>query len=266
MLPNHGTKYHGDVVDSKSTRDTDGDGLPDGSYQYDEARNQFIRTGDAVPLQRFRGMKMPKGVVADTLHPSDDNVDEDDGGRWLEKPVVFSTPDENVAMTYAFPDPRWSPDREGQIYDLTLTPTEVTDLGHCEDSEQTRLATALGFDVVDCPDFTSQPETVSFHTNQVKIDQVNRVNATLDARDIAVSALPAKSSGGNPYSYLDGLERGERLFPNRDSEAVADAVQVYKSHQSRAPQDTALDRTLEYRGLSQEPSYAPRSGRGKMRY
>ena len=267
MLPQHDTKDHGDVVDNESTLDTDGDGLADGNYRYNEARNQFIRTGEVAPLQRFRGMEMPGGVVADTFRPSNDDVGEGyEEGRWLEKPVVFSTPDENVAMTYAFADPRWKPDQEGQIYDVTLAPTEVVDLKDCEDFKQTRRAAALGFDVVDCPDFSVQPETVSFHTDQIKIDRVSRVDATMNPHDIIASEVPAKSSGGNPYSYFDGLERGEQLFPNRDSEAVADAVQTYKDHQSRAPKGAAPDRTLEYKGIPQEPSYAPRGGRGRMKY
>ena len=196
--------------------DSDKDGLLDGTYIYNYDTKRFIRSSDEVPsLKRFRGIRLPEDKVLNAFTTSYDPVDDDiiEGGRWENREGVFSSHDERVAMSYGYPHTVFDDGSglQGQVYDITINPTEYVDLGDCEEHNETVEASRLGFDAVDCPEFTAQPETIAFHPEQITIDRVNviegdNINYTLSGREIV-------ERGNNPYEYSKGVYRGKQLYP-----------------------------------------------------
>ena len=75
----------------------------------------------------------------------------------------------------------------------------------------------------------------------------------------------ASQSNLSPSLSLDGVPAAPRSV-----DTLRDEVNQYKDAQDRERDADRIcrerDRSMEYQGVPQEPSYAPRGGRGRMRY
>ena len=157
--------------------DADKDGLGSGLYVYRDTDKSFVRIGDAEPLERYHGTAQKTGEIIRKLEPKPGHMTSKNRREIGVTPAVYSTTDLKAALeTYGYPaaDPEESKYFEGQLYEITVKPDEIADLGDCQNREAARDAIVKGFDVIECPFFWEQPETITFNPDVIQIDAVYR--------------------------------------------------------------------------------------------
>ena len=145
-----------------------------GTYQYQDGN--AVRVGDRKTLHRYHGTARPVGTTLERFDT-------------LVHGPLYTAPDPMVAMEYTDADDGGLitvplPGEEGmakeaQLYVLTLTPRVILDGGDCPTNDRHILeetANNIGADVIECPDFGEQPETVVLNPNIISIDNVYRVD------------------------------------------------------------------------------------------
>ena len=215
------------------TPDTDGDGLLDGLYGVGPDGTP-VWIGPVQPMRRFRGMKMPPGQAIESFEPVHSSGPHG-ALQWDGKKAVYSSEDEGVAVRYAHMKPGVS--KVGQIYDITLHPTEAAVFtGGCDDLEVSRPTARGGFDVVDCHHSWLQPETLSFHPEQIEVNTV---------RELIPSELPHSDSierdNGSIYESARA-NYGDTIYVRPDIDNVAAAVNEYKLVRDAMAGKPVLDR------------------------
>ena len=158
-------------------------------------------------------------------------------------------------------------DWERNIYEVVITPNETVNLGKCKDDEIAKQAIIQGFDVIECPDFWEQPETIVFDPKKVEVEATYPVSLHQDRNAPLVDA-----------QYNTGNEKLDRLIQSGDvglpaipirgrrmdkvKEAIADmeaakGTDRYKSQSSPT-------KSAEYRTTAQKnPSFVTPKKRGR---
>ena len=138
----------------------DGDNLPSGRYAVGDD-GQLQRTGETEPLDRYHGTPLGDPISDFRASPA---RDDGEGSRKAlnELPAVYTTGNEGIAEQYAYGASVNAPTGQAdpRLYDLVLVPNEIVEAGDCTDDETVDAASRLGADVLECPDFGEQPETV----------------------------------------------------------------------------------------------------------
>ena len=165
----------------------DGDSLSTGKYRITEDGN-LRKTGPTKPLDLYHGTPQPVGrsISEFRLKKSKD----EDRPAVANLPAVYGTGDLNAATLYAHglsADFNVGPRYEPQVYHLTMTPSEIVNLGDCEDGRAVNFAARLGADVIDCPQYDEQPESLATRADIVHIRRA--VNSDTGAK------VPIKPSG-----------------------------------------------------------------------
>ena len=185
----------------KTMKKDDGDALPSGSYTLVDG--DLERSGPTERLDRYHGSTRPSGTSI-----SDFKLKRfpDEGRKALgQLPAVYTTDDRQAAYMYAqgmsmdFDTPEGS---EHQLYHLTVTPSEVVDLGTCENDKAVRRMAKLGADVIDCPDYHEQPESVVLKPNIVHVRKAVNVDT---GRSIPIK--PFKAAAVNRRKGRGGREQ-----------------------------------------------------------
>ena len=141
----------------------DGDDLPSGKFKLNKD-GHLTRTGDvkAIP-NRYHGTsaKSDDNVIADfkpyPLRGTGSFVPR----KALDKtPAVYATSDKDAAEEYALGITKEAKGKEPHLYNLVAVPSETVDLGDCQDVSVMKDTIARGADVIECPDYWEQPETV----------------------------------------------------------------------------------------------------------
>ena len=157
---------------SKRINKDDGDDLASGRYI--EKDGELVRAGKTKVLNRYHGTPQSDGNVISKFKLKPTGFE---GRKALNSlPTLYTTRDRSVAEHYAYGASANTPDDTGnkqhQVYSLGLTPSEIVDLGDCENNKNVRKAHRLGADVIECDDFEEVPETVVFNDNIVYIKDV----------------------------------------------------------------------------------------------
>ena len=184
---------------SRAMTGDDGDGLPSGRYEVG-ADGNLHRIGDTELLDRYHGS--PQLDVISDFRASPAGHTEG-GRRGLNAlPAVYTTEGIGVAEQYAYGasvNAVASRAKDPHLYSLALTPSEIVELGECEDDATVRLAASLGADVLECPDFGEQPETVVLDDRIVHVREATNLDtgATLPVRpkSRAKKMVPIESPG-----------------------------------------------------------------------
>ena len=275
-----------------------------GMYRYDRDADDFVRVGDPEPLRRYHGTSTQvEGDVYDRLQVSPANWDSENRVSVGVMPAVYTTNKADAALTYAHSG--GDDGDTGYLYVVDIHANSVADLKDCQDEDVARRAIEAGFDVVECPDFWEQPETIVFDENQVQIravyptmyddpyddpdydpDEDDTVYEGRDDDDREVKDLVFYGSLMNPVYRDDGPPRlppapqqpaqpaqpaqpPPELSRERGMESISRAVGEYQSSREEATAqgpDIGLSREAEYRGAPKQPTYRARGGRGSMRY
>ena len=206
----------------KSKPDSDGDGLPDGNYTIRDGVP--VRIGDVPELKRYRGVR--NGLESDLDSPLGEHVDSD-VVRFNGRPGIYTTTDPNVALTSGAPE---DSDDTGMLYEVTLTPTELLNVPEdCNDFEKTRLAEEHGFDALDCPTSSPHPETISFHPDQIEVDETTRLDAIQES---ITTADDNNQHFGEDYSRV---KQAADEYRNKSDNAAKDFAKSFTDKSTRIP-------------------------------
>ena len=135
-----------------------------GTYRYQDG--EVVRVGDTKIMHRYHGSAKPIGTV----------IKKFDTTKFGS---IYTAVDPMVAIEYtdtsgwlvSTPAPgEEGLDREPQLYVLTLTPDVIFDGGDCSEEEGLDVAADIGADVIECPDYWEQPETIVTNSNVISID------------------------------------------------------------------------------------------------
>ncbi len=150
----------------------DGDDLRTGRYK--KINGKLVRVGDTKVLNRYHGTPQPSGTYISEFKLKPTKFKGRDALNSL--PTLYTTIDKNIAVQYAYGASANAPDDAGvmqhQVYNLSLTPSEIIDLRNCENDYDIRHAHKLGADVIECSDFEEVPETVVFNNRIIRIKSV----------------------------------------------------------------------------------------------
>ena len=240
-----------------------GQGLPSGKYEFVDDR--FVRVGDAEELYRYHGTVVPEGTVIEKFKPRPANFDSENRPAIGNASAIYSSADIDSALRYAegFNNPN---EGQGQLYTLRIKPNLVADLSRCQDDFAAQEAIEAGFDVIECPQFWEQPETIVFNPDRIQVEAVYPIQATKDTRtypggtgDTAIDAL-LQEGYLTPALYRSGEGRRK---------ALEGAVAEYERSNGNGGGVSGRgmsDKSMEYRGMPKEATYRARRGRGSMRY
>ena len=287
--------------DIAGTREKTTGGLEPGTYRYEDG--EFVRVGDAGILRRYHGTLVDSDdEIIDRFVPSPGHQGSENRPSIGVTPAVYTTSDPVAAVNYGR-GYNWSPGQGefGQFYVVDIHADTVADLRNCQDDAVARKAIEMGFDVIECPDFWEQPETIAFDPDRIEIKTVYSIvddaeefydddGEPIDDEDL-IEELRAEryfyergsASDRNvdrigELGMLSGPIRreGESVRPpsrlpqhgRRDLVPIAEALEDYQSSNSavRMIAEAGLTQSMEYRGMPKQPTYSPRGGRGSMRY
>ena len=146
----------------------------------------LVRTGDAQPLTRWHGTQQPHGNVIETFIPKPAGYE----GRpaYNAVPGVYTSVNAGAAEQYshgASVNASARSNLQGQIYELSITPNVVVDVGTGENDEAVRAAIAGGADVLEAPDFGEQPETLVVNPGIIRVVKVEEAESYKDLRTVA---------------------------------------------------------------------------------
>ena len=214
-----------------------GDKLPPGHYMV--SGQQFVRTGDATPLERWHGTRQPEGNVVDRFRPAAAGFE----GRPAlnETPGVYTSDNMQAAEQYAYGasvNARGQRSLQKQLYELRITPSVVVDVGSGEDDDAVRAAVAGGADVLEIPDFGEQSETVVLDPDLIEVVGVTDVEEGMPISQVsesyAVSARPSEPRP-NPAPALipatPPLAPTKPVWDNPDREPTDDEVREWAKKQ-----------------------------------
>lgn len=223
-------------------RDRDGDGLPSGSYKAVDGEFEWI--DDVEDLNRFHGTQLPEGTIINEFVPSYGHSDSVNRPSIGNTPAVYATSDVRAALLYA--QGNADDEDKGQLYDLTIKPDEVIDLDDCQDDATARKAIKSGFDVIECPEFWEQPETIILDPKQINIDKV----------------YPVTDPEGSIYvPERDNHIRGH-LRHGTIGSPIYISDEEMASIGNKSPSMPMRD--IEYRGMPKRSTATPSRGRGQL--
>lgn len=202
---------------AREMTDDDGDGLPSGRYEVG-ADGNLHRIGDTELLDRYHGS--PQLDVISDFRASPAGHPEGGRPELNALPAVYTTEGIGVAEQYAYGasvNAVAARDKDPHLYSLALTPSEIVELGECEDDATVRLAASLGADVLECPDFGEQPETVVLDERIVHVREATNLDtgATLPVRpkSRAKKMVPIESPGERRQNKAVGPPSGVSVRP-----------------------------------------------------
>ena len=138
---------------------------------------------------------------------------------------------------------------------------EVLDLGDCRDDEAAKRAIKVGFDVIECPDFWEQPETIAFDPNKVDVDTVYPVIDANDADDYENLKWTPEGDENVDELKAQGFVGNSVYRSDRRMEEVRKAAEEY----SKA-NDTSSAKTREPIGIMERfPSMFSKAPANKTR-
>ena len=265
--------------------------LPSGEYEYVDGEFVFIRS-QAPELLRYHGTIQPKGTVINKFK-MERSID-----KYGKEAGVFSSYDPMSALRYGLSKHHMGKQGDQvQMYVLVIRPRTYIDLGDCRSSDAVRQAIDAGFDVIDCPDFPEQPETVVFDPERIGILMGYRINYNNDtvpeeyikrARPINSELEEFTRNISDRYNYymtpIEGQGTMASLIADAPTAAEYDLPFIYTNQQdplptvddglireiddyiskSRNQYNPTSDRGMEYRPRSVRPSYKVRNGRGRI--
>ena len=230
----------------------DGDALPSGRYEVG-ADGELERVGDTEVLDRYHGT--PQYDVISDFRASPAGFT--DGGRaeLNDIPAVYTTDSADIAEQYAYGvsvNARPMAGRDPQLYSLALTPSEIVEAGDCEDDDAVALAASLGADVLECPDFGEQPETV------VLDDRVIHVKEATNLDTGAPLLAPPKTRSKKMAPVNNGADQN----PEAGKPAVYDIAMVspLTPTQPNVPAETLGNPRLAMRSPARTKAKKRRSG------
>ena len=256
-----------DIESDRTSLDKDADGLPSGTYEV--IGDEFKRVGDVEELTRYHGTVVPEGAIIEKFKPSFGNTDSINRPSIGNAAAIYSTPNAEAALEYAmgYNNAHIDPDQQGQLYTLRINPDEVVDLGHCQDDASARLAIKKGFDVIECPDFWEQPETITFDPDKIDVSAVYPVTDASVTEDFEDHKWTPEGDKVVDELKAQGFLNDSIYKEDRRIGQVQDAVAEYKD-----ANDVPTTSTYEPGGIMERyssmfpkaPSHAPKRGRGQV--
>ena len=250
--------------------DKDRDGVPSGRYEL--SSDGFLRVGDTEDLDRYHGTVVPEGTIISEFTPSLGHTASENRPSIGNTPAVYSTPDADAALDYAlgYNNAYIHPGHQGQLYDITIRPDEILDLGHCQDDASARLAIRKGFDVIECPDFWEQPETITFDPKKIEINAVYPViePSTENGEDFDTPDWTPEGNETIDEFKAEGF-LGDSIYKSSDRRMskVQDAVEQYKeSSPVTTDYEPGTIMSKYPQMFAKKSSYSSRPGRGRMGY
>ena len=235
----------------KQIHKDDGDDLLAGTYVKKDGK--LVRTGNTKVLNRYHGTPQPHGTVISKFKLKPTGFKGRDALNSL--PTLYTTHNRVIAEQYAYGASANTPDdtgtRQHQIYSLGLTPSEIVDLGDCDNNKDVRHAHKVGADVIECEDFEDVPETVVFNKNIVHIKDIKDGDTG--------QSIPAKGKEAPEDIYL--TETGNpgpmarKAILNQSSEGLSNVGYLAINHNT--PEETRAiifaDGSVAYeRGVNSE--------------
>ena len=197
------------------------DYIPGGTYKVVDGEIQ--RVGDAHELTRYHGTLVPRGTIIEEFDLSLGNMDSVDRPSISVTPALYSTSNAMDALSYVMhaDDSNWTdPNNDAQLYTFKISPRTVIDLGDCKDDALANEAIRMGFDVIECPDFWEQPETIVFDPDLVMVSRIHLADLPSDNSsswtredDEQINKLKEQGYLSDPI-YKDGIrdENAIRTF------------------------------------------------------
>ena len=267
MRQRRSQKIREEIESDRTSLDKDADGLPSGKYEV--VGDEFKRVGDVEELTRYHGTVVPEGAIIEKFKPSYGNTDSINRPSIGNAAAIYSTPDAEAALEYAmgYNNAHIDPTKQGQLYTLRINPDEVVDLGHCQDDASARLAIKKGFDVIECPDFWEQPETITFDPDKIDVSAVYPVTGASSAENFEDHKWTPEGDKVVDELKAQGFLSDSIYKEDRRISQVQDAVAEYKGANDVPATSTYEPGSIMERYSSmfpKAPSYAPKRGRGQV--
>lgn len=140
----------------------DGDGLPSGYYDANTDGELELTDQPVEPFTGWHGTSVAPDDAPDGVLDLELRKPVSDGREHLKQyDSLYTTPSPLTAEYHAHQSKRRQAkegrtDKQPQIYELAVSPSEVVELGRCDDPKPVHEAYTRGADVILCPNWTAR--------------------------------------------------------------------------------------------------------------
>ena len=233
---------------------------------YEVRANELVRVGDAQSLLRFHGTNAEDngGIIREFRAEKGnwDSVYRPSIGGYPGS--IYTTTDVNAAIGYG-----------DQLYTILITPRAHVNLEGCHDDNLAHDAIRRGADVIECPDFWEQPETIVLNPDVMEVQSVQtwfpmEHGHSSDNYEGTQLPLGVEPLEGYTFTYVKSdddhispsindvssslITGSDNLLSSKVTpSSLADAISDYKDAEShdRGSVDHSMDKSMEYRGMQQ---------------
>ena len=143
--------------------------FPPGYYRLDKD-NEFERIDDAGELRRYHATSLPEGEFIKEFVPSMGSQYSRNRPSLGNIPAVYTSSDASAVRLRGY---ALQGGEEGQLYTVRIKPDRVLDIGDCQDDDVANRAIRAGFDVIECPDFWEQSETIVLDPSKIEVEKIH---------------------------------------------------------------------------------------------